>query len=1024
MEVIGSLLFIGFVLLVIVLPIYAALTASESRRQVDDMRQRLREVTERLQVLQDRLNRALADSSFLKNSAAEAPPKAVLADSISVPITNAPPIQEAPAFELRPLESNPIPPPLPVNVAASGVAPVYKKEVISEPLVKPVVLVSAPKVTTPAKPALTLEQFLGVKLFAWLGGLALFFGIAFFVKYSFDHDLIPPIARIFIGFVIGMGLVATGIIVHRKEAYAVLAQTFCASGVLILYGVTFAGNSLYDLYGQLPAFGIMTLTTALAFFLAVRMNALVIAILGMVGGFLTPFLCSTGQDNPLGLFGYIALLDIGLLAVAKHRRWLFLSAFGAGGTALMQLAWFGKFFDSQQYYADAKTLIPIGIFTGFLLLFLIASWWSKKRDEDDLFPAMSTVGLCGVAMLFAFSFLGYHEISNRAELLYGFVFAINTVVLAAIVAQPKLNVMQLLAGLGTFLHLAIWTSSRLQENMLNSALVAYLIFGALHSIFAVAWLKLRPEPAAQLGAKFSPWFPPLTLILMLVPLIALPHVPMALWIAVLMVDLMGIALALATQAVLTVLVSLVITLLGAVLWFLKMPANLDSLAPFLIVCGGFAAVFAIAGCWLAKRFSAGSNINQQIAASLPAFSATLPFGLLILATLRLPITDPTSIFGLALLLTLLLLGLTKIARLPMLSVVSLSCVLALEFIWQDHRFTPTQPWKALSWYLSFYALFAAYPFVFRKVFRETVAPWAAAGFAAIGHFMLIYQVVKISFPEMADKMGLLPAAFALPLMASLWATLKFVRPDSTEARNSQLAWFGGVSLLFITLIFPIQLDRQWLTLAWAFEGAALIWLFRRVLHQGLRSIGLGLLITAFIRLTLNPEVFGYYPRSGAPIFNWHLYTYSLVALSQFMAANWLKSSNEARENNRLRAVLCSLGGVLLFWLLNIEIADYFTPVGASAIAFHLGAGFAQDMTYSISWALFALATLGLGFALKAKGARYAGIGLMAVTLLKLFLHDLASIGSIYRVASLLVVAVIALTASFLYQRFFDKTNES
>ena len=49
---------------------------------------------------------------------------------------------------------------------------------------------------------------------------------------------------------------------------------------------------------------------------------------------------------------------------------------------------------------------------------------------------------------------------------------------------------------------------------------------------------------------------------------------------------------------------------------------------------------------------------------------------------------------------------------------------------------------------------------------------------------------------------------------------------------------------------------------------------------------------------------------------------------------------------------------------------------------------------------------------------------MAVTLLKLFLHDLASIGSIYRVASLLVVAVIALTASFLYQRFFDKTNES
>ncbi len=1007
MEVFGLLLFIGLLILVFVLPIRAAIKAGEALDQVGQLRQQLRDVTVRLQVLQDRVN--LTKLEPLKPS--DPVPEVAIAQPKMMPVVTSEPIAGAPAFASKPElgEALVLPPPLPPKVAAAA-APV---------------MVSPPKITIPEKPALTLEQFMGVKLFAWLGGLALFFGIAFFVKYSFDHDLIPASVRIAIGFIIGAGLLVAGIVVHRKEAYIVLAQTFCASGVLILYGVTFAGSNLYLLYGQLPAFGMMTLITAAAFFLAVRMNALVIAILGMVGGFLTPIICSTGQDNPLGLFGYIALLDIGLLAVAKHRRWLFLSAFGAGGTALMQLAWFGKFFDSQQYFTDSKTLIPIGIFTGFMLLFLIASWWSKKRDEDDLYPAMSTLGLCGVGLLFAFSFLSYPEITSRVGLLYGFVFVINAVVLATIVAQPKLNVTQLLAGLGTFLHLAIWTSSRLQENMLNSALVTYLIFGALHSIFAVAWLKLRPEPAAQLGAKFSPWFPPLTLVLLLVPLLSLPHVPMTIWFAVLMVDLMGIALALVTQAVLTVLVSLVITLLGAVLWFLKMPAHLDSLAPFLIVCGGFAAVFAIAGCWLAKRFSAGTDMNQQIAASLPAFSATLPFGLLILATLRLPIADPTPIFGLAFMLTLLLPGLTKIARLPMLSDVSLTCVLALEFVWQeDNRFAHTQPWTALAWYLGFYALFAAYPFVFRKVFRETVAPWDAAAFAAIGHFILIYQLVMISFPEMADKMGLLPAAFALPLLASLWATLKFVRPDSTEARNAQLAWFGGVSLLFITLIFPIQLDRQWLTLAWAFEGAALLWLFRRVPHQGLRATGLTLLITSFVRLSLNPEVLGYYPRSGTPILNWHLYTYTLAALSQFLGGRWLQAPHDRYENINLRAVLYSFGGVLLFWLLNIEIADYFTPPGAHAIAFHIGAGFAQDMTYSISWALFALGTLGLGFALNAKGARYAGIGLMVVTLLKLFLHDLANIESIYRVAALIVVAVIALSASFLYQRFFDKTNES
>ena len=204
--------------------------------------------------------------------------------------------------------------------------------------------VPAPEVKHAAErkpPAMSLEQFMGVKLFAWLGGLALFFGIAFFVKFSFDHNLIPPAARVAVGFVIGAGLLAAGIVVHRKKDLTVLAQTFCASGVLILYGVSFAAHSLYQLFGDgssgaLVAFSLMALITAAAFLLSVRLNALVVAVLGILGGFLTPVLCSSGEDNHWGLFTYIALLDIGLLMVAKHRRWFFLTLLGAAGTVLMQ----------------------------------------------------------------------------------------------------------------------------------------------------------------------------------------------------------------------------------------------------------------------------------------------------------------------------------------------------------------------------------------------------------------------------------------------------------------------------------------------------------------------------------------------------------------------------------------------------------------------------------------------------------------------------------------------------------------
>ena len=75
----------------------------------------------------------------------------------------------------------------------------------------------------------------------------------------------------------------------------------------------------------------MALITTTVFPVAVRLNALVVAILGMLGGFLTPILLYTGQDNPLGLFGYIAILDAGLIFVALNKRWHFLTALGRAG---------------------------------------------------------------------------------------------------------------------------------------------------------------------------------------------------------------------------------------------------------------------------------------------------------------------------------------------------------------------------------------------------------------------------------------------------------------------------------------------------------------------------------------------------------------------------------------------------------------------------------------------------------------------------------------------------------------------
>ena len=59
-----------------------------------------------------------------------------------------------------------------------------------------------------------------------------------------------------------------------------------------------------------------------------------------------------------------------------------------------------------------------------------------------------------------------------------------------------------------------------------------------------------------------------------------------------------------------------------------------------------------------------------------------------------------------------------------------------------------------------------------------------------------------------------------------------------------------------------------------------------------------------------------------------------------------------------------------------------------------------------------------GILRKVPASRYAALGLFSVTLLKLFFHDLARLGQLYRIGAFIGVAVIAMLASFAYQRFF------
>jgi uncharacterized membrane protein len=1010
----------GYILLVLLLiaaPIALAIwliaRAVGANRSLDELRRRLGSLELEVLLLKEGRGRAEKDAPLahkMPTQAAAAPADEVRWQAPAVPAQSTPP-QFAPEEATVPSALLPI---LVAAEAASPPPPLRRIEPVPQPAFEP-----ARKLV----PAINWEQFMGVKLLAWIGGLAAFLAVAFFVKYSFDNNLISPQVRMAIGFAAGLGLLVGGVVMSRKE-YAVLAHTLCGTGVVTLYAVTFACRGVYhfEYFTLIATFALMVLITTAAFFLAVRLNAMVVAILGMLGGFLTPILLSTGVDNPFGLFGYIAILDAGLILVAVNRRWLFLVALAAAGTIFMQIGWAGEFFSRERYFEGNKILIALAVLLGFNALYLAAAWWAKQRSQLDWWLTGAKLALAATALIFTAWFLSFEPLAQRPWLMFSFVFLIDLSVTALVLLNDKVSLAQPAAGLAVFGLLALWTGDSLTKESLNAGLMFYLILAILHSVFPV-WLQRRR------GVSMVSWesqvFPPLALALVLIPIFRLTEVSFVVWPIVLLVDLLAIGLAVLTASLLSVLAVLVLTLAATGALIFKIPETLTGLPTPLFLIGVFAVFFVVVGVWLARKFAPGAlsgnlKLNEDlvlpgnIAAQLPILSAVLPFLLLIMVTLRLPLANPSPVFGLALLLVVLMLGVTKLFSLDWMPAVGLCCVAALETTWHFNRFDPANPVLPLIWCLVFLAVFSLYPFLFLRKFSDRVVPWAAAAMAGPLQFFLLHRLVKAAYPN--EVMGLLPTAFAIPPLLSLVMVLKNV-PAATKERMTQLAWFGGVALFFITLIFPIQFDRQWITIGWALEGAALLWLFHRVPHAGLRWAGVGLLVAAFARLALNPAVFDYHARSATAIFNWYLYAYGIATVCLFVGARLLAPPRHRILSVNAPPILTGLGTALAFLLLNIEIADYFSEPG-STLTFQFSGNFARDMTYSIAWALFALVLLVVGIARRVRAPRYAGLGLLGVTILKLFFHDLARLDQLYRIGAFVAVAAIAMLASFAYQRFY------
>ena len=223
-----------------------------------------------------------------------------------------------------------------------------------------------------------LTAWLSENLLLKTGIAILFLGLAFLLRYAS--------ARIHISIPLRYCAVAATAIVlgfagwhlrHKRRYYALAVQ---GASLAILYLTTLAALKLHGLIPPTFAFILMVATTGLLVALAVLQDALILAQIALIGGLAAPILTSSGSNNYIGLFSYLALLNSGVALIARYKAWRSLNLIGFIGTTFIAGAWGSRYYQHSDYLAVQPFLIY------HLVLYTLIVWLYARHRIDDADP--------------------------------------------------------------------------------------------------------------------------------------------------------------------------------------------------------------------------------------------------------------------------------------------------------------------------------------------------------------------------------------------------------------------------------------------------------------------------------------------------------------------------------------------------------------------------------------------------------------------------------------------------------------
>lgn len=227
--------------------------------------------------------------------------------------------------------------------------------------------------------------------------LALGGAVASFIPLAIRRHLLPPEAVVSLVFAAGGLLIWAGVkLIGRK--YSLIGHGLMGGGILVCYlGAYAAGPSSYSLFGgasPVSSFTMMVVVAVLSACLAVRTDSLLAAIFGIAGAFGAPLILKTAQVNFAGLYGYLLILNLTVLAIAMKKEWRLLNYISFVLTYLL----FTASLDSYR----GQDFLTVIIFLGLFFVVNSSLVFLRNLIDEKESTVLEVLHMTANALLFAY----------------------------------------------------------------------------------------------------------------------------------------------------------------------------------------------------------------------------------------------------------------------------------------------------------------------------------------------------------------------------------------------------------------------------------------------------------------------------------------------------------------------------------------------------------------------------------------------------------------------------------------------